>query len=74
MVANFYMPQSTLMMLTCAYGGYENVIKAYKEALKMEFPVLDREGNPMLDEETGEPLKERYRFGTYGDAMLILKD
>ena len=74
MVANFYMPQSTLMMLACAYGGYDIVMKAYKEAIKMEFPVLDRDGNPMLDEETGEPLIERYRFGTYGDAMLILND
>lgn len=74
MVANFYMPQSTLLMLTCAYGGYENIMKAYKEALKKEFLVLDREGNPVLDEETGEPMLERYRFGTYGDAMLILRD
>ena len=51
MVANFYMPYSTLLMLTAAYGGYELVMHAYKEALK-----------------------EGYRFGTYGDAMLILND
>lgn len=74
MVANFYTPYSTLLMLTCAYGGYDLIMKAYKEALKKEFPVLDREGNPVLDEETGEPLVEHYRFGTYGDAMLILQD
>lgn len=74
MVANFYMPYSTLLMLTCAYGGYETIMEAYKEALKKEFPVLDMEGNPVLDEETGEPLVEHYRFGTYGDAMLILQD
>lgn len=52
MVANFYMPYSTLLMLTCAFGGYDLVMKAYKEALS----------------------DSRYRFGTYGDAMLILKD
>ncbi len=74
MVANFYMPYSTLLMLTSAYGGYDNIMKAYKEAIKKEFPVLDRDGQPMLDEVTGEPLVERYRFGTYGDAMLILQD
>ena len=51
MVANFYLPYSTLLMLTSAYGGYDFVMKAYKEALK-----------------------EGYRFGTYGDAMLILND
>ena len=52
MVANFYLPQSTMLMLTCAYGGYERIMKAYKEA------VSDK----------------RYRFGVYGDAMLIIND
>ena len=51
MVANFYMPYSTMLMLTAAYGGYDLVMQGYKEALK-----------------------EGYRFGTYGDAMLILND
>lgn len=51
MVANFYLPYSTLLMLTAAYGGYELVMEAYNQALK-----------------------EGYRFGSYGDAMLILND
>ena len=49
MVTNFHLPESTLLMLVAAYGGYELIMKAYDEALK-----------------------EDYRFGTYGDAMLIL--
>ena len=49
MVTNFHLPLSTLLMLVCAYGGYELIMDAYKVALK-----------------------EEYRFGTYGDAMLIL--
>lgn len=73
MVANLYMPFSTQLMLTCAYGGYETIMKAYKEAIKTEFPVLDDEGNPVLNED-GTPQVEHYRFGTYGDAMLILQD
>ncbi|MBO4801269.1 MAG: tRNA preQ1(34) S-adenosylmethionine ribosyltransferase-isomerase QueA [Bacteroidaceae bacterium] len=52
MVANFYLPYSTLLMLTSAFGDYDLVMKGYKEALR----------------------DTRYRFGTYGDAMLILKD
>ena len=48
---NFYMPQSTQLIMVATYGGYENVMKAYKEAIK-----------------------EGYRFGDYGDAMLILND
>ena len=49
MVSNFQMPLSTMLMLKCAYGGYELIMDAYNIALK-----------------------ENYRFGTYGDAMLIL--
>lgn len=49
MVSNFHMPLSTMLMLVCAYGGYELIMDAYNIALK-----------------------EDYRFGTYGDAMLIL--
>ena len=49
MVTNFHLPLSTLMMMACAFGGYDNVMAAYEEAIK-----------------------EKYRFGTYGDAMLII--
>lgn len=49
MVTNFHTPLSTLLMMTCAFGGYDLVMKAYKEAIK-----------------------EKYRFYTYGDAMLII--
>lgn len=48
-VTNFHLPYSTMLMLTCAYGGYELVMKAYNEAVR-----------------------EGYRFGAYGDAMLII--
>lgn len=49
MVTNFHLPLSTLLMMVAAFGGYEFVMDAYKQAIK-----------------------EGYRFGTYGDAMLIL--
>ena len=49
MIANFYAPYSTMLMLTTAFGGYDNVMNAYKVALD-----------------------EGYRFGLYGDAMLII--
>ena len=49
MVTNFHPSQSSMLMLTAAFGGYEFVMKAYKEAVA-----------------------EKYRFLTYGDAMLIL--
>ena len=58
MVANFYLPYSTMLMIACAFGGYDLIMKAYKEALKFN------ENDP----------QKRYRFGTYGDAMLILQD
>ncbi|MFW6203149.1 MAG: tRNA preQ1(34) S-adenosylmethionine ribosyltransferase-isomerase QueA [Marinilabilia sp.] len=49
MVSNFHLPYSTLLMMVAAFGGYDQVMKAYKTAVK-----------------------EKYRFGTYGDAMLII--
>ncbi len=49
MISNFNMPYSILLMMTAAFGGYEQVMRAYEEAVK-----------------------EKYRFGVYGDALLII--
>jgi S-adenosylmethionine:tRNA ribosyltransferase-isomerase len=49
MITNFHMPESTLLMMVCAFGGYDLVMKAYREAMK-----------------------EKYKFFSYGDAMLII--
>ncbi len=48
LMTNFHLPQSTLMMLVCAFGGHERVMAAYAHAVA-----------------------QRYRFFSYGDAMLI---
>lgn len=48
MITNFHLPQSTLLMLVCAFAGYERVLAAYRHAVT-----------------------ERYRFFSYGDAMLV---
>lgn len=49
LISNFHMPYSTMLMMVCAFGGYDLVMRAYDEAIK-----------------------EGYRFGAYGDAMLIV--
>lgn len=49
LVTNFHMPESTLLMLTTAFAGYDLTMEAYRQAIK-----------------------EKYRFYSYGDAMLIL--
>lgn len=49
LMTNFHLPKSTLLMLVCAFAGYEFVMAAYREAVR-----------------------ERYRFYSFGDAMLIL--
>ena len=51
LLTNFHLPQSTLMMLVCAFGGYERLMSAYRHAVA-----------------------QRYRFFSYGDAMLIERD
>ncbi|MBQ3750730.1 MAG: tRNA preQ1(34) S-adenosylmethionine ribosyltransferase-isomerase QueA [Bacteroidales bacterium] len=49
MITNFHASQSSMLMMVAAFGGYEFVMRAYKEAVA-----------------------EKYRFLTYGDAMLII--
>jgi len=51
MVANLYPPLSTLLMVVCAFGGYDLVKQAYELATENGF-----------------------KFGCFGDAMLILND
>ena len=48
-VSNFHLPCSTMLMMEAAFGGYEKVMEAYRQALEMD-----------------------YRFGPYGDALLII--
>ena len=36
-VSNFHRPGSTMMMSVAAFGGYENVMKAYKTALEQDY-------------------------------------
>lgn len=49
MITNFHLPKTSLIIMACAFGGYDLMMKAYKEAIK-----------------------KKYRFFSYGDAMLII--
>jgi S-adenosylmethionine:tRNA ribosyltransferase-isomerase len=49
LITNFHLPCSTPLMLVSAFSGFENIMNAYREAIRL-----------------------RYRFFSYGDAMLIL--
>jgi S-adenosylmethionine:tRNA ribosyltransferase-isomerase len=37
LLTNFHLPQSTLLMLVCALGGKENVMRAYKHAVEQKY-------------------------------------
>ncbi|MEM6737250.1 MAG: tRNA preQ1(34) S-adenosylmethionine ribosyltransferase-isomerase QueA [Bacteroidota bacterium] len=49
LITNFHLPESTLLMMASAFGGYELILEAYHTAIQ-----------------------EKYRFFSYGDAMLII--
>ncbi len=49
MLTNFHLPQTSLMLLVCAFAGKDLALAAYRHAVK-----------------------ERYRFFSYGDCMLIV--
>lgn len=37
LITNFHLPESTLMMLVTAFGGYDLLMRAYKQAVKEEY-------------------------------------
>ena len=51
MIVNFYHSESTMVMATAAFGGYDLIMDAYDKAIS-----------------------HGYKFGCYGDCMLILDD
>jgi S-adenosylmethionine:tRNA ribosyltransferase-isomerase len=50
LLTNFHLPESTLLILVCAFAGHRRTLAAYQHAVRA-----------------------RYRFFSYGDAMLITR-
>ena len=49
LVTNFHLPKTSLLIMSCAFAGYELAMEAYKKAIK-----------------------DKYRFFSYGDALLFI--
>lgn len=49
LVTNFHLPKTSLLIMACAFAGYDLTMEAYKKAIK-----------------------DKYRFFSYGDALLFI--
>jgi len=47
MITNFHLPESTLLMLVSAFGGYQNTMSAYKSAVESQYRFFSY-GDAML--------------------------
>lgn len=47
LITNFHLPESTLLMTASAFGGYDLIMKAYKEAIKENYKFFSY-GDAML--------------------------
>lgn len=49
LVTNFHLPKTSLLIMCCAFAGYDLTMEAYKKAIK-----------------------DKYRFFSYGDALVVV--
>lgn len=47
LITNFHMPESTLLMMACAFGGYDLIMKSYQTAMQEGYRFFDY-GDAML--------------------------
>jgi S-adenosylmethionine:tRNA ribosyltransferase-isomerase len=49
LITNFHLPKTSLLIMVCAFAGYDLAMEAYKKAIK-----------------------DKYRFFSYGDSMIVI--
>ncbi len=49
LITNLHLPKTSLLIMVCAFAGYDLAMEAYRKAIK-----------------------DKYRFFSYGDAMLVI--
>ncbi|THB65417.1 MAG: tRNA preQ1(34) S-adenosylmethionine ribosyltransferase-isomerase QueA [Gammaproteobacteria bacterium] len=52
LITNFHLPASTLLMLVCAFGGYDKVMAAYRHAIENSYRFFSYGDAMLLSKET----------------------
>lgn len=63
LLTNFHLPKSTLLMLTSAFVSYPNLAN---------LPNFTSFKKSLIGKSYQEAIKQKYRFYSFGDAMLII--
>ena len=59
LITNFHLPESTLLMLVCAFAGYDRVMAAYREAVAEQYRFFSYGDAMWLERRSGSEMEKQ---------------